>query len=89
MRYIDELVAISGEMKGFERLKNDYESCPDFGKIYIMLRDRLTREMDEFLLHDIYLFKFCKLCIPVRPSGISSLGNCMLEVRLATSTRTK
>jgi len=47
----------------FERFREEYDSCPDFREIYITLRDRPTREMDKFLLHDIYLFRFRKLCI--------------------------
>jgi len=57
------LVAISIKITGFERLKEGYESCPDFGERYITLRDRPVREMDGFLLHDRYLFRFHKLCI--------------------------
>ena len=30
---------------------------------YITLWDRYVQEMDGFLLHDGYLFRFCKLCI--------------------------
>jgi len=58
------LVPMSAEVTKFERLKEEYESCPDFGEIYIMLRDGPTQEMDEFLLHDRDLLRFCKLCIP-------------------------
>ena len=32
-------------------------------KKYVTLRDGFVQEMDEFLLQDGYLFKFCKLCI--------------------------
>jgi len=55
------LIAISAEVSGFERLREDYESCPDFREIYTTLWDRPAREMDEFLLHDKYLFRFHKL----------------------------
>jgi len=48
----------------------EYESCSDFREIYITLQDGPTREMDIFLLHDGYLFKFHKLRIPR-----TSLGN--------------
>jgi len=56
------LVVIS-VMTGFERLK-ECESCPDFGKICVVLQDGSVREMDGFLLQDGYLFRFHKLCIP-------------------------
>ena len=38
------------EVTGFERLKEEYESCPEFEEIYAMLWDGSAREMDEFLL---------------------------------------
>ena len=57
------LVAMSAEVTGFERLREKYESCPEFEKIYVALRDGSVREMDGFLLQDRYLFRFHKLCI--------------------------
>ena len=57
------LITMSAEVIGFERLKK-YNSCPYFGKIYVILRDGSVREMNEFLLQDSYLFRFHKLCIP-------------------------
>ena len=56
------LIAMSAKVTGFERLREEYESCPDFGEIYTMLRGP-TREMDGFLLDGGYLFRFRKLCI--------------------------
>ena len=58
------LVAMSAEVTEFERLKEEYESCPDSGKIYVTLRDGFVREMGNFLLQEGYLFRFRKLCIP-------------------------
>ena len=43
------LVAMSEEVTGFKRLR-EYESCPDFGEIYVALWDSFVREMDGFLL---------------------------------------
>ena len=57
------LVAMSREVTGFDRLIDEYELCPDLREIYIVLRDGPTREMNRFLLHDGYLFRFYKLCI--------------------------
>ena len=57
------LIAMSIEVTGFERLREEDELCPDFGEKYTMLWDRLTLEIDVFLLHDEYLFRFRKLCI--------------------------
>jgi len=63
-RRVSILVAISNEVTGFERIKNDYESCPDFGEPYKLLADGLVRERDDYFLLDGYLFKANKLCIP-------------------------
>jgi len=57
------LEGMSAEVTGFESLIEDYESCPNFGEIYDMLRDSSVREVDEFLLQDGYLFRFRKVCI--------------------------
>ena len=47
---ISLLVAMSVETTGFERIREEYESCPDFGEIYTLLRDELARERDDFFL---------------------------------------
>ena len=57
------LSVMSIEVVGFEKIKDTYESCPDFENIYIVLRDSLTYEVDGFLLQDGYLFRSRKLCI--------------------------
>ena len=44
------LVAMNVEVIGFERLREEYDSCPDFGEIYVTLRDDSIREIDGFLL---------------------------------------
>jgi len=70
------LVVMSAKVTGFERLKKEYESCPDFGEIYVMLRDKSVREIDDFLLQDGYLFRFRKLCISRTPlRNFSVLGD--------------
>ena len=61
------LVAMSEEVTGFERLR-EYESCPDFGEIYVALWDSFVREMDGFLLQNGYLFRFLNYVFLVRPS---------------------
>ena len=63
-RHVMILVAMSAEVIGFKRLREEYDSCPDFRKIYVTLRDSSVREMDGFLLQDGYLFRFCEPCIP-------------------------
>ena len=63
-RRISLLVAISIETTEFERIREEYATCPDFGEIYILLRDGLARERDDFFLQDGYLFRTTQLCIP-------------------------
>jgi len=50
-------------VNGFERLKAEYELCPDFHEIYVKLKDGTTEKLMD-LLHDGYLYLGCKLCIP-------------------------
>jgi len=54
---------MSTVVNSFERLKTEYELCPDFHDIYAELKDGTTREVDGFVLHDVYLFLSRKLCI--------------------------
>ena len=49
---------------GFELLKRDYPSCKDFSIIYANLVVRQHAEYLEFSLHDGYLFKGTRLCLP-------------------------
>ena len=58
------LTATSSEVTGFERIKNEYDSCLDFGEVYKILVDGLVREQDDYFLLDGYLFKANQLCIP-------------------------
>jgi len=60
------VVGMSAEVALFG-IQRGVRSCPDFGEIYITLRDEPTWEMDGFLLRDRYLFRFCKLCILSTP----------------------
>jgi len=49
------LIVMSVEVTGFERLREEYELCPDFGEIYIASQDNSVLEMDRLLLPDEYL----------------------------------
>jgi len=51
---------LSGEVVGFEKIKDEYESCPDFKEIVYALKGVIPK-IDSFLLHDGYLFRFRKL----------------------------
>ena len=50
------------EVLGFERIKEEYKNCPDFGNIYTNLTTH--RNFGEYILQEGYLFKGAKLCIP-------------------------
>jgi len=81
------LIVMSAEVTGFERLREEYESCPDFEKIYVTLWDDSIREMDNFLLQDDCSSGSINYVFPVRPLGIFSLGKYMLKVWLDISAR--
>jgi len=55
------LKQLSAKVVCFERIKEEYESCSDFGEI--VLKEGVTTEIDDFLLQDDYLFRFRKLCV--------------------------
>ena len=58
------LSVMSVEVTGFERLKEEYESCSEFGEIYLTLKDENHRVINGYHLQDGYLFRDNKLCIP-------------------------
>ena len=58
------LNCVSTEVVGFERLKEEYEFCPDFGKIYESVKLGPSTEFSEYVLRDGYLFKGNRLCVP-------------------------
>ena len=63
-RRVSLLSIMSVKVIGFERLKDDYESCLDFGELYTSLSNALRLILDDYTLQDGYLFKANKLCIP-------------------------
>jgi hypothetical protein len=58
------LSIMSVEVTGFERLKEDYDSCPDFGELYSNLRSTPHPTQDDYFLQNGYFFKANRLCIP-------------------------
>ena len=50
------------KVSGFERIKEEYNDCTDFGNIYTNLTSH--RSHREYILQEGYLFKGAKLCIP-------------------------
>ena len=63
-RRVSLLSVMSVKVIGFERLKDDYKSCPDFGGLYTSLSNAPRPILDDYTLQDGYLFKANKLCIP-------------------------
>jgi hypothetical protein len=57
------LSVMNGKVIGFERLKEEYDSCPDFKDIFLTLQSGQSDTIDGFHLEAGYLFKN-KLCIP-------------------------
>ena len=56
--------AVSTEVIGFERLKDEYATCPDFSEIFQALREGPSSDHSDYTLLDGYLFRENKLCIP-------------------------
>jgi len=50
---------MSAKVVGFDKFKEEYKSCPDFGEIVVLLKEGVTSEMDGFLLQDGNLFQSC------------------------------
>ena len=55
---------MSAHVIGFDRLKNEYFACLDFGIIYNEVSNGNRQEYLYFLDENGYLFKVTKLCIP-------------------------
>lgn len=62
-RRVTLLFVMSVEVTGFERLKEKYESCSEFGEIYLTLKDENHRVINGYHLQDGYLFQDNKLYI--------------------------
>ncbi|KAJ0967944.1 hypothetical protein J5N97_024861 [Dioscorea zingiberensis] len=63
-RVITVLHSMSTSVIGFDRLKDEYPLCPDFGSIYSAILAGNRRAHIDFLLRDGYLFRGSTLCIP-------------------------
>ena len=55
---------MSAHVIEFDRLKNEYSACPDFGIIYDEISNGNRHENVDFLVENGYFFKVTKLCIP-------------------------
>lgn len=68
------LGTFSLEVVGFEQLKNLYREDPYFSKIVARCTPDDQDPMGEYVLHDGYLFRGVRLCIPeLREKIISEL----------------
>jgi len=63
-RQVTLLSVMNVEVTEFERLKEEYESCLEFGEIYLTLNDENHCVINGYHLQDGYLFQDNKLCIP-------------------------
>jgi hypothetical protein len=63
-RRVTLLSMMSTNVTGFERLRGEYESCPDFGKVHATLSSAPHPTIEDYTIQDGYLFKANKLCIP-------------------------
>ena len=63
-RLIVTLHRMSAHVIRFDRLKDEYLACLDFGIIYDEVSYRNHHEYVDFLVENGYLFKVTKLCIP-------------------------
>ena len=59
-----KLHRMSAHVIGFDRLKDEYSTCPDFGVIYDEVSNGNRHKYVDFLVENGYLFKMTKLCIP-------------------------
>ena len=58
------LTTVTTEVVGFDRLKDEYEHCPDFSKIYHIVLQGLPSQYSDFTVHNGFLFKGEKLFVP-------------------------
>ena len=58
------LSLLDAKVVGFERLKEDYESCPDFRDPYLALSSDPSISLDDYTIREGFLFRAPKLCIP-------------------------
>ena len=52
------------QILGFEQIREDYATCPDFGRIYRTTHDQATTECPDYYVSEGYLFRGKRLCIP-------------------------
>lgn len=63
-RKVALMQSMSVTVTGFERMKDEYSTCPDFGALYTSMVEGTTQNHTGYTLQDGFLFKGCRLCIP-------------------------
>jgi len=58
------LNSVRAEVVGFEQIKEEYESCPDFKTVYQDLAQEPSSDHKDYTLLDGFLFFKNRLCIP-------------------------
>ena len=58
------MTSVRAEVIGFEQVKEEYESCPDFKEIFQTLTHGPSSQFREYTLLDSFLFRNNRLCIP-------------------------
>ena len=71
-RRVMTLVTMSTEVIGFERLREKYDSFPNFRKIYVTLRDGSVREMYICFYKTVIYSDSVRYVFAACPSGIFS-----------------
>ena len=61
---------MSAHVIGFDRLEDEYSTCPNFGIIYDEVSNGNRHEYVDFLVENCYLFKVTKLCYLKHHLGI-------------------
>lgn len=63
-RVVYVLCSMAIQVVGFDLLKRDYPSCKDFSSIHAQLLAGQQGGYGEFSLHDGFLFKGTRACLP-------------------------
>lgn len=58
------LHTMSLQVTRFDKLREDYESCPEFGTIFHSLQGNRPMRSREFMIQDGYFFWGLRLCLP-------------------------
>ncbi|KAK8944242.1 hypothetical protein KSP39_PZI007782 [Platanthera zijinensis] len=58
------LTSMEVHVDGFERIKDEYATCPDFQDFYLSAQDSFPTTISAYVINDGYLFRNGKLCIP-------------------------